>query len=496
MSRQEKFDLIVRARDEASAALAGITKNVVGMVAAFATVRTVTGFLKDSVTAAIESEAVFNDLGAAVDRHGGNWDAMKESMQGALSAMMRDLGLSDEALARSAQVFIDYGANGKRSLELVAVAADLAAGKHMSLEAATELLAKASVGNTTMLARYGIVLSESIPKAERFEQALALINEQFGGRAQVQMQTAAGQLALLNEQYGELKENIGGLVIGPMTDLLTQMNTMLTVVNNLQGGWAKFLLVVRMVGSGGGANIAASFREWNELMADATVAVEKFAWSQKDIFARFPDFNNNLDRHSTEIAKVAKEYHNANVELGEWQRMQSDYQTFAPSRRNTEYEAMQDAIEGVRKGTRELNQQLNETAVMVYDTLTTNLTNGFTAMLTGMESVREGLQNIFMGILADFTRMVTQMLVKWAALQFLNFAIPGFGSVLGSLTSSSIQPPTGAVVATGQRMAASAGGVTINIGTIIGEEQYIRKVFVPILERDARLNMNRLSLRA
>lgn len=501
MASQEKFDLIVRARDEASTALRGITKNVVGMIAAFATVRTVTGFLKDSVTAAIESEAAFNDLGASIERRGGDWKAMEHATHSALSVMMRDLGLSDEALAQSQKMFIDYGANASQSLNLVAAAADLAAGKHMSLESATDMLAKAAAGNTIAFSRYGFELDKTAGSASALNQVLGWIEDKWGGAAQAKMQTAEGQLRALNEQYDELKESVGNLVIGPMTDLLSQMNTLMTVLNNLEGGWNKFLFAVRWIGSGGGANVAASFREWNDLMAESKVAAEALALKQKEAWdasmlllgigeaGPMSPLKEKVDA-VVESVRMAKAEFQALDELEGYQTWKAEGGT--PSKYSSEL----DFLEGLTDEQKRAQEEMKRFGEVTRDVLVNNIGDGISDIFLGMQDLRTGLQEIFSGIAQDFIRLVINAMVEAMATRLVssifNFVLPGSG-----LFFASTQTPIGANVPSGQRMAASAGGVTINLnGPIIGEEQYVRQVFVPILERDARLNMNRLSLRA
>jgi hypothetical protein len=358
-TKEQKFDLLVRVRDEASAALIGITGNVLKMVAGFAAIRTVTGFLKDSVAAAIESEAVFNDLGASIERHGGNWDSMKEAMSGALQVMMRDLGQSDEALARSTQVFIDYGANAHEALKLVAAAADLAAGKNIALETATDMLAKATAGNTILFSRYGFELDKTTGSATALNQVLGWIEEKWSGAAQAKMQTAAGQLKLLNEQYGELQENLGGLVSGPMIPFLDKMNDLLYVFNNTKRSLSDLVEVLKVLGANAILPVIGPAILLGSKLDDVTAAADTLAESQMDIFARFPDFNNALSEHAKEAEKVAYTY---NKIRSEWREMMDDYQTRGPAMmrpptpRRTGWTRRRSTLRNSRRTTRRLTR--------------------------------------------------------------------------------------------------------------------------------------------
>jgi len=211
-----------------------------GMAAAFgalAAAGVAVAFLKDSVNAAAESEKAYAELGAAVERAGMSWEKNQRQYRAFAATMQRETMNTDEEVARSLQVFVDYGATTEEAFQRTAAASTFAAGKHIELTSATELLAKASVGATQMLGRYGIVVDESASKAEKFDQALAQIDRRWSSAAVAQMDTYAGRLKALANQWDELKEKIGAQALPILTELTGNLNDQITV---LQGSTASF----------------------------------------------------------------------------------------------------------------------------------------------------------------------------------------------------------------------------------------------------------------
>lgn len=234
----------------AKSKIAGLASNFggtfVAMAAGAVSIGAVGKFLKDSAVAAMESERAFASLGAAVQKHGGTWAAVSSTVQSFATDMQRATGISDEAIAGSLQLFIDFGADGRQAMDRVRVAADLAAGTNMDLAAATMLLAKASTGSTEALGRYGFKVDEAIPKSERYAALLKLITDRMGGRALANAETLAGRINILTQEFDAFQEQVGGLTVGPLTSLVTGLTDILTVVNSNITAWDKLKIAAKV----------------------------------------------------------------------------------------------------------------------------------------------------------------------------------------------------------------------------------------------------------
>ena len=205
-TRNEKIKLTISAKDKAGKKLSSIQKKIVGIGAAYLGWKAVTGIISGITKAGIEHEKVWTDVTASLKRHNLAVDSTIKEIRRFSDEMQTLSGISDEVIGKATQAFIDYGQDAKGAMDTVRVAMDLAAGGSMDLMAAVDLLAKASVGYTGTLSRYGIIIDENIPKAEKFAAAIEQINEKFGGAAQARAETIAVKMALVGQKVGDLKE--------------------------------------------------------------------------------------------------------------------------------------------------------------------------------------------------------------------------------------------------------------------------------------------------
>ncbi|MDD4995725.1 MAG: hypothetical protein PHW53_04675 [Patescibacteria group bacterium] len=242
--------MIIGAKDNATPTLEGIMKSIKNIGLAYLSWSAVSSAVKSVVNAAAESEAAWNRVEASLKRHNyavkGNIDAIKNFA----TEMQRTRGISDELVGEGIQRLIDAGNSLTQSFNISRVAADLAAGTNMDYYSAVELLTKASEGFTSTLSRYGIVLDESIPKSQRFQMALEQINRKFGGAAQAEMNTYAGQVKILEQNWDDLKESIGEQLIPELLLLVKQFNLVMDTIDRTGGGIWNFIKAIGVITQG------------------------------------------------------------------------------------------------------------------------------------------------------------------------------------------------------------------------------------------------------
>ena len=207
-TKTDKVKIIVGAKDQTKGVLSGIKSQVLGIGAAYLGWRGVTSIISSITEAGRENEKVWNDVAASLERHGIEVDSNLAKIQTFADEMQTLSGESDEAIGKMVQSFVDYGQTVDEAMETAKVAMDLAAGSGMELKAASDLLAKAAVGYTGTLSRYGIIIDETIPKQEKFAAAIEQITERFGGAAVARMDTYDVMVKLLTERFGDLQENM------------------------------------------------------------------------------------------------------------------------------------------------------------------------------------------------------------------------------------------------------------------------------------------------
>lgn len=506
MASSENFDLIIRARDEASAVLGNVTKAIGGLIGGYELVK----FLKDSVSAAAESELAFAEMSASLERAGMSSKKTQDSLVAFTASIQQRMGIADEAVARSVQVFIDYGATASEAMDRVRVAADLAAAKHMDLESATQLLAKASMGATAMLGRYGIVVDESASSSEKFAQAIEQINAQFGGAAVAQMSTYAGQVKLLAQNYDDLKESVGRLAVPYLSDLASRLNDVFVIVNSNLSIWEKWNILLEVTQSNHDRlhQAAAAVRE--EMARSAVVL---FDWDKA-----MRDAGNDADELADGNAALRsiQEINNRLFGIG-WvalKQLDTGYETYLRNTKSAKELSKQLGTEvgKLADDWMVMGQKAGEAGRMMTDSerqaqaelaglMRSGMVNASASIINSFFGVRANLAEIFKQMALDFERFflnqILEKLAMSAALWLLRTFMPasGIGAITGPAFGGSSFGKISPSGPGGMGRPSAGGGVVINInGDIIGDERFVRQRMIPQIERAAELNLSRLAL--
>jgi hypothetical protein len=178
----------------------------------------------DGVKAAVEDEASQKQLAEALKNTTNATDAQIASTEDYISKQQLAFGVADTklrpALANLARATGDVG----KAQQLTNLAMDIAAATGKDLETVSLTLSKAYNGNIGALTKLGIPLDDAIKKSGDFNLVQAELTRLFGGAAKANTETYAGQLAIVTERVGELKESIGMALLPTMKTLLEQVN--------------------------------------------------------------------------------------------------------------------------------------------------------------------------------------------------------------------------------------------------------------------------------
>ncbi len=174
---------------------------------------TVLKFGMDSLKAFGESQAATTKLELALKNQGLEVRNASKEMQDYATHLQRVTTFSDEAVMETQSMLVSFGLAGDELKKTTAAALDLSKGLGIDLRSATMLLGKAAQGETGSLSRFGMVISESIPKAQRFDAVLAQVNARFGGQAQAAMQNVNGKLENMSNRVNDLQERIGKFLL-------------------------------------------------------------------------------------------------------------------------------------------------------------------------------------------------------------------------------------------------------------------------------------------
>ena len=178
----------------------------------------------DGVKAAVEDEASQKQLAEALKNTTNATDAQIKSTEDYITKQQLAFGVADTklrpALANLARATGDVG----KAQQLTNLAMDISAATGKDLETVSLTLSKAYNGNIGALTKLGIPLDDAIKKSGDFNLVQGELVRLFGGAAKANTETYAGQLAIVTERVGELKESIGMALLPTMKILLENVN--------------------------------------------------------------------------------------------------------------------------------------------------------------------------------------------------------------------------------------------------------------------------------
>lgn len=216
---KRQIDVLINARDQASKkfgtigkATAGLSKHFGGLKASIAGVLGAAALLrfgKDVMEAYGRQEAAVKKLSDALKLVGGSSKAAMKDMQKWAASIQQQTTIGDEAVLEMAAM---GAAMGKLTGEGLQKATEAAIGlsRRLSIDttAAMRLVARAALGDTASLKRYGIVLDMASTTQQKFNELLKIGADAFV-LAQGETNTFSGRVEQLKNTLGDVKEQIG-----------------------------------------------------------------------------------------------------------------------------------------------------------------------------------------------------------------------------------------------------------------------------------------------
>lgn len=90
---------------------------------------------------------------------------------------------------------------------------NLAAGLGIDLRSAALLVAKSFEDNFVALKKAGVQIDETRAQAEGMDYVLGQVEQRFGGQAQAEVRSYAGQIQKLKNEFHDLQEQVGGIIL-------------------------------------------------------------------------------------------------------------------------------------------------------------------------------------------------------------------------------------------------------------------------------------------
>jgi len=162
-------------------------------------------FMKESIAAAAESEDAHVKLAQALGRSSNALDEQATALQ-------RSTIYEDDAVTAAQASLAMYTKSEAQIKALTGATVDFAAAKGMDLTSAADLVAKSLGGEMNALSRYGIEAGGAAGSTERLTAIMEGLEGHFGGQASAQANTFSGHVIRMAHSFGDLKEEIGGVI--------------------------------------------------------------------------------------------------------------------------------------------------------------------------------------------------------------------------------------------------------------------------------------------
>ena len=236
-------------------------------------------FAADSVAAYTESQTSAQQLQDAFARFPALADTNISKLQELNSALALKTKFDDDATASGQAVLAGFKLTGTQIADLTPLLQDYAAKTGKDLPTAAKDLGKAVLGQGKSLKAIGLNLKDTGTAAGNFDQLMNGLRTQVGGFAEGEGKTAAGQAAILSNQFGEIQENVGAKLVPALTDLTAKLIPVATWIGNNVGLVGSLLGVLAAVAATVWA-VSAATAVWSTVQTIAGAATKAWAGVQ------------------------------------------------------------------------------------------------------------------------------------------------------------------------------------------------------------------------
>lgn len=190
----------------------------VGKIAFAGLAAAAVGFGAVAVKAALDGQQAHAQLVQAVSNSGAAFSSVGGAVDD-MSSRFAKLGFENDQVEAALTRMVTASGSTKTALDNMGLAADLARARHISLEDAAGALGKILAGNMRGMTAFGLATKDAAGNTLTAAQAIAELNERFGGAAQANAGTYAGKLQALNAEYHNMVEAIGNMLLPVLADM-------------------------------------------------------------------------------------------------------------------------------------------------------------------------------------------------------------------------------------------------------------------------------------
>jgi hypothetical protein len=176
-------------------------------VASVLSVQAIARYSASAVKAFAEEEAAvvrltktFNNLGLS---------SQAATANDFISNLQKQVAVTDDELRPALESLVRTTLDLGQAQKILGVALDVSAGTGLDLQKVTSALSKAYLGQGATLGKLNIGIGQVEAKTIKFDDALARLQQRFGGQAAAAVDTYSGKLKLLSIASEEARESIG-----------------------------------------------------------------------------------------------------------------------------------------------------------------------------------------------------------------------------------------------------------------------------------------------
>lgn len=177
-----------------------------------------------SVKAFAEAEEAQKRLSDSYKKFPKLADVSLDSIKGLNSSLATKTKFDDDAIASGESVLAGFGLTGKQLKDLTPLLLDYATVSGKDLPEAARDLGKASQGQGKALKGIGLNLKDLKDPAKNMTQLMDGLSKKVGGFAQSDAKTASGQVTILKNRFGELKETVGEQLLPVISGFVGWLN--------------------------------------------------------------------------------------------------------------------------------------------------------------------------------------------------------------------------------------------------------------------------------
>jgi hypothetical protein len=180
--------------------------------------RPIIAFTKDAIKEAQNQEVAENKLASAFIRTGQGTAQTVKGLVDYATQLQMNTGFSDDQIISAQAMLATYKLTESQIRQVTPLLLDMTTAikkggdENANLADTAKMVGRAFDGNTTMLARSGIMLSEQSKKTKEFSSIVKDIQKSVGGAALAMAGTFQGQTMIMGQALSELKESFGNII--------------------------------------------------------------------------------------------------------------------------------------------------------------------------------------------------------------------------------------------------------------------------------------------